>query len=62
MGRPRICSDMGSMGRILGSVESLLWGQGEVAWSDLHHIMIPLWESDYGIWRVGRQVWKQGDL
>lgn len=22
--------------------------------------MTPLWESDYGVWRVGRQVWKQG--
>lgn len=54
MGGARVCLGRGSMGRTLGSGR-------EVVWSDLHHIAIPLWESGYGVWRVGRQVWKQGD-
>lgn len=37
MGEPRICSDMGSMGRILGSMESLRRGQGE-KWHGLTYI------------------------
>jgi hypothetical protein len=62
----RLCSDLDVHREDPGACGTPSWGSSStVTQSDSHLIMkvtlSPLWE-DCGVWRLGTQMWKQGDL